>query len=186
MVSNERTEDQAAGRKQQPADAGIKKVRLETTKGEIIIELDEEKAPITVANFLRYAEEGFYDGTIFHRVIKNFMIQGGGLTADMQSKPTHPAIINEASNGQKNNRRKIAMARTANPNSATSQFYINLVENENLNFIKGREHGYCVFGEVIKGMDVVDAIANVKTTIRNGMQDVPVELVIIKSAKLLR
>jgi cyclophilin family peptidyl-prolyl cis-trans isomerase len=160
-------------------------VGLKTSMGDIIIELDEEKTPVTTANFLRYVEEGFYDGTIFHRVINNFMIQGGGLTADMQRKPTHSPIVNEASNGLKNNRGTIAMARTNNPNSATSQFFINQVDNNYLNFVEGRSPGYTVFGKVIEGLDVVDKIANVKITIRNGMRDVPVEPVVIKSAKLI-
>lgn len=184
-VSKGNEEIQAAKEKQVQKAEGPKKVKLETTMGDIVIELDEDKAPVTVANFLKYVEDSFYDGTIFHRVINKFMIQGGGLTADMQKKPTHSPIVNEASNGLKNNRGTIAMARMPNPNSATSQFYINQADNNPLNFIEGRNPGYAVFGKVIEGLDVVDKIANVKTTTRNGKRDVPVEPVIIKSAKLI-
>jgi len=184
-VSKGNEEIQAAKEKQVQKAEGPKKVKLETTMGDIVIELDEDKAPVTVANFLKYVEDSFYDGTIFHRVINKFMIQGGGLTADMQKKPTRPPIVNEASNGLKNNRGTIAMARMPNPNSATSQFYINQADNNPLNFIEGRNPGYAVFGKVIEGLDVVDKIANVKTTTRNGKRDVPVEPVIIKSAKLI-
>ncbi len=184
-ISKSKEEIQTVNETQAQKAEGPKKVKLETTMGDIVIELDEDKAPITVANFLQYVEEGFYDGTIFHRVINKFMIQGGGLTADMQRKPTHSPIVNEASNGLKNNRGTIAMARAPNPNSATSQFYINQVDNNALNFVEGRNPGYAVFGKVIEGLDVVDKIANVKTTIRNGMRDVPVEPVVIKSAKLI-
>lgn len=185
IISNEKTENKPADKKQIQDTQSTKKVELETTKGKVIIELDEERAPVTVANFVRYVEEGFYDGTIFHRVMNNFMIQGGGFTTDMQRKTTQPPIINEASSGLKNNRGTIAMARTDNPNSATSQFFINQVDNKPLNFVDGSNPGYTVFGKVIEGMDVVDAIANVKTTIRSGMRDVPVEPVVIKSAKLI-
>lgn len=184
-VVEKRTEGKTMVETQKETIKGPAKVELKTSMGDIVIELDEEKAPVTVANFLKYVEEGFYDGTIFHRVINNFMIQGGGLTADMQKKLTHPPIINEASNGLKNNRGTIAMARTLNPNSATSQFYINQVDNNALNFVEGRDPGYTVFGKVIEGLDVVDKIANVKTTTRSGIPDVPVEPVIIKSVKLI-
>ncbi|MHC4573854.1 MAG: peptidylprolyl isomerase [Planctomycetota bacterium] len=161
---------------------GSKRVRLETSMGNIIIELDAEAAPVTVKNFLRYVEEGFYDGTIFHRVIPNFMIQGGGFTPDMVQKKTHPPIVNEASNGVKNRRGTIAMARTRNPNSATSQFFINHKDNNHLNYVQNRTPGYTVFGKVAKGMNVVDAIAAVKTT----RTDVPIEPVVIKSPRLSR
>ena len=161
-----------------------KRVKLETSMGDIVIELNEKAAPITVKNFLRYAEEGFFDGTVFHRVIPGFMIQGGGFTADMKKKQTHSPIINEAGNGLKNERGTIAMARTNNPDSATAQFFINHKDNGNLNYIAGRSAGYAVFGKVIEGMAVVDAVAAVKTTIRRGMRDVPVEPIVIKSAKL--
>ncbi len=184
-VVEKRTEGKTMVETQNETIKGPAKVELKTSMGDIVIELDEDKAPVTVANFLKYVEDSFYDGTIFHRVINKFMIQGGGLTADMQKKPTRPPIVNEASNGLKNNRGTIAMARMPNPNSATSQFYINQADNNPLNFIEGRNPGYAVFGKVIEGLDVVDKIANVKTTTRNGMQNVPIEPVVIKSAKLI-
>jgi len=160
------------------------KVRLETTKGNIVVELNPQAAPITVKNFLEYVEKGFYDGVIFHRVIPNFMIQTGGFTADMAQKATNKPIVNEAGNGLKNARGTIAMARTSNPDSATSQFFINHKDNDFLNYVENRNPGYAVFGKVIEGMEVVDAIAAVKTTTKNGMADVPVEPVVIKSAKV--
>jgi cyclophilin family peptidyl-prolyl cis-trans isomerase len=166
-------------------DAKPKKVKLETTMGDIVIELDEKAAPVTVKNFLTYAEEGFYDGTIFHRVIPNFMIQGGGFTPDMVQKKTHPSIINEASNGLKNNRGTIAMARTNNPDSATSQFFVNHKDNPNLNYVNAGNPGYAVFGKVVEGMETVDKIAAVKTTRKGPYSDVPVEPVVIKSAKVV-
>ena len=162
-----------------------KKVKLETSKGDIIIELNEEKAPVTVANFLRYVEEGFYDGTIFHRVIQNFMVQGGGFTADMAPKKAHEPIVNEAANGLRNDRGTVAMARTNDPDSATCQFFINHKNNDNLNYAGQLKPGYAVFGTVVEGMNVVDAIAAAKTTIRNGMRDVPVEPIVIKSAMVV-
>lgn len=170
--------------KQEIKKASVK-VELDTTMGKIVIELDEEKAPITTANFLRYVKEGFYDGTIFHRVIGNFMIQSGGHLLDMTEKTAYEPIKNEASNGLANSRGTIAMARTSNPNSATSQFYINLVDNKQLNFIPGQSPGYAVFGKVIEGMDVVDKIGTVKTTKRLSYFDVPVEPVLINSAKVV-
>ena len=160
-------------------------VKLETSMGDIVIELDEENAPITVKNFLGYTEEGFYDGTIFHRVIPNFMIQGGGFTADMKKKKTREPIANEASNGLKNERGTIAMARTNNPDSATSQFFINHKDNTNLNYAGKGKPGYAVFGKVAEGMDVVDTIAAVKTTRKGRSSDVPVKPVVIKSAKVV-
>jgi peptidyl-prolyl cis-trans isomerase B (cyclophilin B) len=163
---------------------GLKMVKLETTKGAIVIEVNETAAPVTAANFLQYVKDGFYDGTIFHRVIPNFMIQGGGFTSDMKQKPTRPPIVNEGKNGLKNKRGAIAMARTNDPNSATGQFFINLVDNANLDY-SARNPGYAVFGQVVEGMDVVDAIAKVKTGIKDMYQDVPVEPVIIKSAKVV-
>ncbi len=162
----------------------IKMVTLETTKGNIIIEVNEQAAPVTSTNFLQYVQEGFYNGTIFHRVIPNFMIQGGGFTVDMQQKPTRPQIKNEASNGLKNNRGTIAMARTNDPNSATAQFFINVANNDFLNPSPKNPAGYAVFGKVVEGMDVVDAIVNVKTATKGQFQNVPVEPVIIKSAKM--
>ena len=164
----------------------VKMVKLQTSMGDIVIELNEEAAPATVKNFLTYVEEGFYDGTIFHRVIPNFMIQGGGFTEQMARKETHAPITNEAGNGLKNDRGAIAMARTNDPNSATSQFFINHKNNDPLNYVEGRNPGYAVFGRVIEGMDVVDAIAQVMTTARMGMRDVPVEPVVIKSAEIVQ
>ncbi|RMG33298.1 MAG: peptidyl-prolyl cis-trans isomerase [Gammaproteobacteria bacterium] len=158
-------------------------VVIKTNKGDITVTLYPDKAPKTVANFLRYVDEGFYDGTIFHRVIPGFMIQGGGLTPDMQKKPTHDPIENEAKNGLKNVRGAIAMARTRAPHSATSQFFINHRDNPNLDYPSFDGWGYAVFGKVTKGMDVVDAIAAVKTTTRNGRKNVPVEPVIIESIR---
>ena len=174
-----------ASKEPKDMDIGPKKVKLETSMGDIVIELNEEAAPITVKNFLRYVEEGFYDGTIFHRVIPNFMIQGGGFTAEMVRKETHAPIANEASNGLKNDRGTIAMARTNLPNSATSQFYINHKDNDFLNYVENRNPGYAVFGKVIEGMETVDKIATVRTTTRMGMEDVPVEPVVIKSATVV-
>ena len=163
-----------------------KQVKLQTSMGDIVIELNEQAAPVTVENFLKYAEEGFYDGTTFHRVIPNFMIQGGGFTAQMMRKETHAPITNEANNGLKNDRGTIAMARTNEPHSATSQFFINHKNNDPLNYIENQNPGYAVFGKVVDGMEVVDKIAAVKTTVQRGMRDVPVEPVIIKSAEVIQ
>ena len=159
-------------------------VLLETTSGDILVELYPDKAPETVANFLKYVDNGFYNNTIFHRVIPGFMIQGGGLTARMQQKDTEAPIKNEAHNGLKNDRGTIAMARTMDPHSATAQFFINLVDNDFLNFQapSGNGWGYCVFGKVTEGMDVVDKIAKVKTTTVGMYQDVPSDLVVITGA----
>jgi cyclophilin family peptidyl-prolyl cis-trans isomerase len=160
------------------------KVSIKTNKGEIVVELYPDKAPITVQNFLAYVDSKFYDGTIFHRVIKGFMIQGGGLTSEMVTKEEkRPAIKNEASNGLKNLRGTIAMARTAEIDSATCQFFINLVDNPFLDHITSdpAHFGYAVFGKVVKGMDVVDAIASVPTTTRGMYRDVPREPIIILS-----
>jgi len=162
-------------------EAGVKKVKLTTTMGDIVIELNEEAAPVTVKNFLRYTEENFYNGTIFHRVIPNFMIQGGGFTADMLRKPTHEPIINEANNDLKNDRGTIAMARTPNPNSATCQFFINHRNNDSLNYAGPANPGYAVFGKVLEGMDVVDKIASVQT----ASKDVPVKTILIESAEVV-
>lgn len=174
----------------QPAVPGLPEgvwiVELKTPKGDIVLALDHKAAPVTVQNFVQYVQSGFYDGTIFHRVIKGFMIQGGGFFANLQQKPTRAPIVNEASNGLKNARGTIAMARTNNPNSATAQFFINHVNNAGLNFVQGQNPGYAVFGSVIKGMEVVDAIASVATTTRGGMPDVPVEPIAITSAKVLQ
>ncbi|MCH7557313.1 MAG: peptidyl-prolyl cis-trans isomerase [Planctomycetes bacterium] len=165
-------------------------VKLETSMGNIVIELNEQAAPVTVKNFLGYVEEGFYDGTIFHRVMPGFMIQGGGFTTEMEEKQTREAIINEAKNGLKNERGTIAMARTNDPDSATCQFFINHRNNGPLNYVENGNPGYAVFGKVIEGMDVVDAIASVVTTTRKNkkgedMGDVPVEPVVIKSARVV-
>ncbi len=156
-------------------------VVMTTSHGDITIDLDAEKAPITVENFLRYVDEGFFDGTVFHRVIPGFMIQGGGMTEDMQEKKNHAPIKNEADNGLKNLRGTLAMARTADVNSATSQFFINLSDNAFLDH-GARDFGYAVFGRVAEGMDVVDAIAAVRTGNRGMHQDVPVEPVTIIKA----
>ncbi len=163
-------------------------IELQTTKGNVTIELDTEKAPNTAANFKRYVEEGFYDGTIFHRVIPGFMIQGGGMTPDMKEKPTHDPIKNEANNGLPNLKYTVAMARTQDPHSATAQFFINAKDNDFLNFksesVAG--WGYCVFGKVIKGTDVVDAIEKVKTGSKGWHDDVPVDPVIITKAVVVK
>jgi len=161
-------------------------VKLHTNFGEITLELDAEKAPITVANFLSYVESGFYENVIFHRVIDGFMIQGGGFDTDMKQKSTNPAIKNEANNGLKNDAYTIAMARTPNPDSASSQFFINVADNDFLNFSSptAQGWGYCVFGKVVAGTDVIDKIKTVKTGNRMGHQDVPVESVIIERAEV--
>ncbi len=159
-------------------------VKLNTNFGEITLELDAEKAPVTVANFLQYVDNGFYNDVIFHRVINNFMIQGGGFDTNMQQKETLAEIKNEADNGLKNDKYTIAMARTSAPHSASSQFFINVNDNDFLNFTapNGSGWGYCVFGKVTAGTEVIDQIKAVKTTNRSGHQDVPVEPVIILSA----
>jgi peptidyl-prolyl cis-trans isomerase B (cyclophilin B) len=162
-------------------------VILETTHGNIELNLFADKAPKTVENFLTYVEDGFFSGTIFHRVIKNFMIQGGGMLADMSQKPTNPQIINEADNGIANNKYTVAMARTNVPDSASSQFFINTTDNSFLNHTAKTESGwgYCVFGEVTKGQDVVDKINEVSTGNQGGHQDVPIEAVTITGAKIV-
>ncbi|MBE6359674.1 MAG: peptidyl-prolyl cis-trans isomerase [Lentisphaerae bacterium] len=158
---------------------------IKTSKGDIKLELDAAAAPETVKNFLSYVEEGFYNGTIFHRVIPGFMIQGGGFDTDFKQKPTHAPIKNEAANQLPNKRGTIAMARTMAVDSATCQFFINLVDNDFLNFKAPipQYYGYCVFGKVVEGMDVVDAIAQVETGSRGMHQDVPVENVSIISVE---
>ncbi len=158
-------------------------VRMQTNHGTITLELDAEKAPATVANFVEYAKSGFYDGTIFHRVIPGFMIQGGGFEPGMQQKPTRETIKNEADNGLTNDVGTIAMARTPDPHSATAQFFINVKDNGFLNFSAPTPQGwgYCVFGKVTEGMDVVHAIEKVSTTNRGGHQDVPGDDVVIES-----
>ncbi len=162
-------------------------IKLHTNHGVIDIELDAEKAPETVANFLAYVEAGHYDNTIFHRVIDGFMIQGGGFTPDMEQKPCKAPVKNEAGNGLKNIRGSLAMARTSDPHSATAQFFINVADNAFLDFKSpsGNGWGYCVFGKVVEGMDVVDKIKGVKTGSKNFQQDVPVKEVIIERAELV-
>ena len=162
-------------------------VKMETSKGTIVLELDAANAPLTVENFLTYAREGFYDGTIFHRVISNFMIQGGGFTSEMAQKPTHDPIRNEANNGLGNDTGTIAMARTNDPHSATAQFFINVRDNQFLNFSSENPQGwgYAVFGKVTEGMEVVNAIRDVATTTRGPFQDVPVETVTIEKVSIV-
>ncbi|MEE9357733.1 MAG: peptidylprolyl isomerase [Sedimenticolaceae bacterium] len=154
---------------------------MATSLGDIELELNDSQAPETVKNFLRYVDEGFYNSTIFHRVINSFMIQGGGFTADMKKKPTHAPVKNEAKNGLKNDRGTIAMARTRNPHSATGQFFINHADNSNLDYPSFDGWGYAVFGKVTKGMDTVDKIADIYTVSRNGMSNVPQDAIIIES-----
>jgi peptidyl-prolyl cis-trans isomerase A (cyclophilin A) len=159
------------------------RVELATSKGRIVLELDSKAAPVTVVNFLKYVQAGHYNGLVFHRVIPGFMIQGGGFDANLSQKKPNPPIVNEGQNGLKNSRGTIAMARTNVLDSATSQFFINLVNNNALDY--PNNGGYAVFGKVVEGMEVVDAIAAVKTTSKMGMQDVPAEAVVIQTAKVL-
>lgn len=161
-------------------------VLMETSMGNIKIELFQKEAPVSVKNFLDYANSGFYNGTVFHRVINGFMIQGGGFTPDMTPKKTNPSIKNEADNGLKNDRGTIAMARAMDPNSATAQFFINVVNNDNLNRPRPDGNGYAVFGKVIDGMETVDKIKSVKTGMNRGFRDVPETTVLIKSVKILK
>jgi cyclophilin family peptidyl-prolyl cis-trans isomerase len=168
-----------------PAWAANPQVEMQTNFGTIRIELYPNRAPKTVANFLRYVKDGFYDGTIFHRVINGFMIQGGGFDQTMHEKPTRAPIANEARNGLKNLAGTIAMARRTDPNSATAQFFINLVNNGNLDYPSFDGWGYCVFGKVTQGMAVVNKIAKVRTGSVGGYQDVPVSPVLIESVKLV-
>lgn len=157
-------------------------VRFETSLGGFTLELDAEKAPETVANFLQYVDDGFFDGLIFHRVIPGFMVQGGGLDGSMEQKKGRAPIKNEAKNGLKNNRGTVAMARTNDINSATSQFFINLVDNDFLNNSPGN-YGYAVFGKVVDGMDTIDRMAKERTGNRRGHSDVPVNDIVVNSAK---
>jgi peptidyl-prolyl cis-trans isomerase A (cyclophilin A) len=168
------------------AEAKNPLVLMETNMGNVKMELFEKEAPISVKNFLGYVEKGFYNGTIFHRVIAGFMIQGGGFTADFKQKATSEPIKNEAANGLKNQRGTLAMARTAAPDSATSQFFINVVDNDMLNRPNPDGFGYAVFGKVVEGMDVVDKIRMVKTGFYRGFQDVPEPQVVIKSIRVLK
>ena len=161
------------------------RVKLATSAGDIVVELAPEKAPKTVANFLKYVNDKHYDGTVFHRVIDGFMIQGGGFTADMRQKPTRAPIPLEALNGLKNAKYTIAMARTGDPNSATSQFFINVKDNAMLDAPNPDGHGYTVFGKVVAGSDVVDKIRAVQTGNKGGMQNVPLDTVTIQSATVV-
>jgi len=165
-------------------DSKKPQVVLETNLGKITVELDAEKAPVSVKNFLAYVDSGHYDGTVFHRVIPTFMIQGGGFTPDMKQKSTKEPIVNESKNGLPNKKGTLAMARTSVPNSATSQFFINVNDNDFLDKANSRDGvGYCVFGKVIQGMDVVEKIRVVETTQKGPNGDVPVQPIVIKSAK---
>jgi cyclophilin family peptidyl-prolyl cis-trans isomerase len=157
-------------------------VRFETTHGGFTIELFEKDAPLTVANFLQYVNDGFFDGTIFHRIVPNFVIQGGGLTPDFEQKTTREPVRNEADNGRLNVRGALSMARTNAPHSATSQFFVNLVDNDFLDYRPGN-HGYAVFGRVVEGLDVIDRIAAVRTGRRQGYTDAPLDDVVINSAR---
>jgi cyclophilin family peptidyl-prolyl cis-trans isomerase len=176
--------EQVTGNEKTETKGGNPMVIMYTSMGDIKIELYPDKAPITVKNFLSYVNDGFYDGTVFHRVIPGFMIQGGGFTPDMEQKPTKPPIKNEADNGLRNEAGTIAMARTNVVDSATSQFFINQVDNDFLNH-SPQNFGYAVFGRVIEGMDVVNRIANVRTGVYGPFQDVPIEPVVIKSVRLV-
>lgn len=161
------------------------KVLMKTSMGDITLSLNQDKAPGTVENFKQYIQEGFFDGTIFHRVIKDFMIQGGGFTADMEKKETRSPIKNEAKNGLKNKKGTIAMARTSAPHSATAQFFINHKDNSFLDYPSRDGWGYAVFGEVIQGMDVVDKIAEQPTGVSSGMRDVPNSTVTIEKVSII-
>jgi len=160
-------------------------IKLSTNHGDILVELDYEKAPVTAANFEQYVRDGHYDGTLFHRVIDGFMIQGGGMSPDFVPKPTRAPIENEAKNGLKNVAGALAMARTSDPHSASSQFFINVADNDFLDYPGQDGWGYCVFGRVADGMDVVNRIKGVKTGSRQGHQDVPVENVVIERAEIV-
>ncbi len=175
-----------AAAKPGPVAAQAPQVKLATSLGDIVLELDPAKAPKTVANFLQYVQDKHYDGTVFHRVIDGFMVQGGGFTANMAQKPTRAPIALEASNGLKNDTYTVAMARTGNPDSATSQFFINVKDNAMLNAPQPDGHGYAVFAKVVQGQDVVDKIRAVPTGSKGGMQDVPTTPVTITSATVLK
>jgi peptidyl-prolyl cis-trans isomerase A (cyclophilin A) len=162
------------------------RVKLATSAGDIVVELDQAKAPKTVDNFLQYVKEKHYDGTVFHRVIDGFMIQGGGFTANMQQKPTRAPIALEAANGLKNDKYTIAMARTGNPDSATSQFFINVKDNAMLNAPNPDGHGYTVFGKVVAGTEVVEKIRAARTGTKGGMENVPLDTITIQSASIVK
>jgi peptidyl-prolyl cis-trans isomerase A (cyclophilin A) len=167
-----------------PAAGAAPQATIRTSMGPIVVELYPDKAPRSVDNFMQYARDGFFDGTVFHRVIPGFMIQGGGFTRDMRQKPTRPPIPIESKNGLRNDAGTLAMARTSDPNSATSQFFINVVDNPNLNYPSFDGHGYAVFGRVVRGMDVVDKIKSVRTSTQGPHQNVPAEPVVIESVTL--
>jgi len=165
----------------------VTKVKLQTSMGDIVIELDTEKAPVTAENFLQYVREGFYDNTVFHRVINGFMVQGGGFEPGLKQKPVRAPIENEAANGVKNDAYTVAMARTSDPHSATAQFFFNVVNNNFLNFRAANADGfgYCVFGNVVQGREVIDKIKAVPTGNRGFHQDVPTDDVVIKKAEVV-
>jgi peptidyl-prolyl cis-trans isomerase B (cyclophilin B) len=165
----------------------VSKVKLQTSMGEVVIELDTVKAPVTAENFLQYVRDGFYDNTVFHRVINGFMVQGGGFEPGLKQKPVRAAIENEAGNGLKNDAYTVAMARTSDPHSATAQFFFNVVNNNFLNFraASADGFGYCVFGKVVEGRDVIDKIKAVPTGNRGFHQDVPAEDVVIQKAEIV-
>jgi peptidyl-prolyl cis-trans isomerase A (cyclophilin A) len=169
-----------------PGAAWAQRVALDTTQGTIVIELAPQEAPKTVANFLEYVKSGHYNNTVFHRVMSNFMIQGGGYTADLSEKPTRTPIPLESQNGLKNTRGAVSMARRGDPNSATSQFFINVVDNPRLDYPNPDGNGYAVFGKVVEGMDVVDKIRAVPTGASGSHQSVPTTPVVIKSARIVK
>jgi cyclophilin family peptidyl-prolyl cis-trans isomerase len=173
---------------QPPAAAANPQVVVDTSLGSFTIELFQDKAPVSVENFLQYVREGFYAGTIFHRVVAGYVVQGGGYTPDLSEKPTRPPIQNEATNGLSNQRGTVAMARTRTVRSGTSQFFVNVVDNRRLDHTgyAPDEFGYAVFGRVVEGMDVVDRISKVPTTIKDGMESVPIDPVIIKGITVKR
>jgi len=161
------------------------RVKLQTTLGDIVIQLNPQKAPITVSNFITYVETGFYNGTIFHRIIPRFMAQGGGFDINLQKKPTLAPSKNESNNGLKNDRATISMARTSNPDSATAHFFINYANNDGLNFPRQSGSGYAVFGIVVEGADIVDQMAKAPTGSRSGLRNVPITNIVIENATLL-
>lgn len=167
------------------AAAAPTQVKVETSAGDFVIQLDEARAPLTVANFLGYVDSGFYDGTIFHRVVSGFVIQGGGYTPEMALKPPRPPVVNESGNGLSNRRGTVAMARTGEPHSGDAQFYVNLADNLALD-PKPTRWGYAVFGEVVQGIEIVDEIGHRPTAAKAGMQDVPVEPVVIRKISVLK
>lgn len=169
----------------QASGAEPTQVKVETSAGDFVIQLDESRAPLTVANFLQYVNDGFYAGTIFHRVVNGFVIQGGGYSPDLVQKPPRPAVVNESGNGLSNRRGSVAMARTAEPHSADSQFYINLADNLALDS-KPTRWGYAVFGEVVQGLEIVDDIGHRTTGSKGGMGDVPLEPVVIKKISVVK